>query len=157
MHNFGGGQSRCNPVASVTIFRVCLMYSLLATPPETTYREVRKWKSRPFGWDRKSGVEGLPNVNSPQAFIVLSFKIFVKWLSQAGVNFKMKCHNQVLECWELTRVGLCCGRRPLDLQNKMARCVRLAIWDATVCCEAAAMSLTHDNNCPFSTPEETLW
>lgn len=37
VQNFDGGQSRCNPVASVTIFRVCLMYSLLATPPETTY------------------------------------------------------------------------------------------------------------------------
>jgi len=51
VQSFDGGHSRCNPVASVTIFRVCLMYSLLATPPETTYRgaqdeELKFW----LGW-----------------------------------------------------------------------------------------------------------
>lgn len=42
VQSFEGGQSRCSPVASVTIFRVCLMYSLLATPPETTYRGAQE-------------------------------------------------------------------------------------------------------------------
>lgn len=38
VQNLLGGQSNCNPVASVTILRVSLMYSLLATPPDTTCR-----------------------------------------------------------------------------------------------------------------------
>ena len=58
----------------------------------------------------------------------------------------------------LTRVGLLVGRRALALQNMMARCVRFAKWQAMVCCVAAAMSFTHDNTAPGSTPVNTmLW
>lgn len=51
-------------------------------------------------------------------------------------------------------MGLLGGSRPFALQNKMARCVRFARCEATVCCVAAAISFTHDNRVPCSIPTE---
>lgn len=41
VQSLGGGQFSDNPFASVTICKTFMMYSLLATPPETTWDEAR--------------------------------------------------------------------------------------------------------------------
>ena len=52
----------------------------------------------------------------------------------------------------LTSTVLLWRKKPLCLQNRRARCVLFAMWQATVCWTAAAMSAAEDRTCPCSIP-----